>query len=165
MTELRLAVAAHRELVAQLRQQFPGETEESLADTIEGATTLDAAILATIRAAIEREAQAEAVKGMIEVLTSRQRRLAEGAQAMRTAALNAMLESGLTKLAAPDISLSVGTAKPKVVITDESLIPPDYTRVKVEPNKVAIGEALKAGNDVPGAMLGNAGSFLTVHRR
>ena len=40
-----------------------------------------------------------------------------------------------------------------VSIIDESAIPSEYIRTKTEPNKMAIKDALKAGETVPGATL------------
>ena len=40
-----------------------------------------------------------------------------------------------------------------VTIVDEGAIPPEYIRTKTEPNKMAIKDALKAGETIPGATL------------
>ncbi len=164
MTDLRRAVAIHRELVERIKAAFPAQTEESLADTIEGETQLDAAILATIRAALEREAMAEALGRMVEQMRARKDRLASGAETLRKAAKHAMTESGLTKLSAPDLTASVGNGPAKVVVTDEAALPEAYVRIKREPDKRAIGNALKDGHPVPGASLSNPEMQLTVRR-
>jgi hypothetical protein len=52
---------------------------------------------------------------------------------------------------------------PKVIITDESAIPPAYhRRIKTEIDKESIARTLKALGDVPGATLSNAEPVLRV---
>lgn len=49
----------------------------------------------------------------------------------------------------------------KLQIIDDNVIPPQYIRTKFEPDTMAIKAAIKAGEDVPGAMLEDSVS-LTV---
>lgn len=162
--DLRRAVAAHKDLVERIRAAFPTETEEDLADSILGATELDVAILMVLRNAIEREAQSNALSDIIDTMVARRARLMEGAQALRRAALNAMLEGGLPKLTAPDMTVGVRDGKPKVIVSDPDAIPDIYFRVTRSPDKTAIGDVLRSGHAVPGASLGNADPILTVRR-
>jgi hypothetical protein len=164
MNDLHRAVAAHKELVERIRAAFPEESEETLADSILGETALDAAILSVLRAAIYREAHADAIEGMIDTLASRKRRLAEGAQALRRAARDAMIEGGMPKLTSADLTVSVRDGKPKVIVTDEKLIPDLLCRFTRSPNKTDIGEVLRNGHAVPGATFGNADPVLTIRR-
>jgi hypothetical protein len=151
-------------MVAQLRKLFHDESEESLADTIEGLTELDAAILTVLRAGLEREAMGKALGEMIDGMVARKRRIDDGAKMIRLAALQAMQEAGLPKLAAPDMSVSIGRGKPKVIVTAPEQVPDAYWRISREPNKAEIGKALGVGTDVPGAVLGNPQAFLSIHR-
>lgn len=52
--DIHTAVTDHRALIERIRAAYPAESEESLADTIEAATELDAALLADPPPAIER---------------------------------------------------------------------------------------------------------------
>lgn len=164
--DLGAAVSTHKALVERVRQMFPDEDEESLADSIEGLTTLDDAIFAVLRAAQEREAMALALREtIIKQMVSRARRFEETATSMRLACLHAIQECGLkTPLRAPDFTVSVGAVKPRVIVKDEALLPAHLCRVKREPDKVAIGKALAAGQVVPGAELGNAMPSLSIHK-
>jgi len=167
VTDLTAVVQAHRTLAAQIREAFPEEDEVALADSIDAATELDAAILAVLRAALEREAMAEALGGMIKQMSERKRRLEEGAAGMRAACLQAMLNVGWKRLpaAAPDLTVTVGNGRPKVIVTDEAALPCDLVEIVAKPNKKAIAAALAAGRGVPGAVLGNAEPHLIVSRR
>ncbi len=51
---------------------------------------------------------------------------------------------------------------PSVMIIDESKLPDNYMRIKKEPNKVIIKEALAHGDFVPGAALSNGSQTLAV---
>jgi hypothetical protein len=73
-----------------------------------------------------------------------------------------MVEAGLKKIEADDMTLTTGLGPASVVITDEAMLPESFWRVKREPNKVAIGEALKGGVTVPGAGRGNQAPVLKV---
>lgn len=164
MPNLSAAVQAHRELVERVKAAFPAESEETLADTIEGATDIDAAILAVLREAIWREEQADALRRMIEKMQGRIARLEQGAEMMRAEALQAMLSAGMPKLWSADMSVSVAKGRRKVLIFDESRLPAAYIRVIREPDKVEIGDALKNGVDVPGAGLSNTADVLRIRR-
>ena len=157
-------VPAHRAIVTALREAFPDESDDDLIDTIAGESDLPDAIVAVLRAALEREAQAKAIKDeLIARLLYRVHRLEDGAKSLRAAALQAMQDAGLKKVSAIDMSISVGRGKPRVQIVDPTLIPDALCRFIREPSKTLIGEALQKG-DVPGACYGNAAAFLSVHR-
>lgn len=62
----------------------------------------------------------------------------------------------------PAAKISLGKSPAKVIITDEDAIPNEFVRMKREPNKTAIREALVGGKDVPGTTLSNGGTSLTI---
>lgn len=162
MPDLSVAVSTHKALVEWIRAAFPDQSEDELADTIEGQATLDEAIFATLRDAWEREAHADALGAMIEQMTARKRRLETAAQTLRNAALMAMQGAGWKKLTAPDMTVSVNAGRPKLVITGE--VPRLYSRVKTEPDKTAIKAALDEGAKLDFATLSNGAPVLTVRR-
>lgn len=164
--DLGAAVSTHKALVEWVRAWFPDEDEANLADTIEGLSMVDDAIAAVVRAALEREAMAKALGELIDGMASRKSRLLAGAQSMRAAALNAMLECDIKKLQLPDMTVSASrSGLPKVIITEAERIPEHLCRVRSKPNKTAIGEALGAGQIVPGATLGNREPSLSVRTK
>jgi hypothetical protein len=121
--------------------------------------------VAVLRAALEREAQAKAIKDeLIARLTERARRIEDGAKSLRAAALRAMQEAGLPSIKAIDMSVSVGRGKPRVIITDPDLVPDAFCKIVREPSKTLIANAIANTGDVPGATLGNPQSFLSIHR-
>lgn len=66
------------------------------------------------------------------------------------------------KITAPSGTVSIGAKPPSVEIVDEDLIPEKFMRITKAPSKTLIGNALKAGEDVPGTRLNNGGETLTI---
>jgi hypothetical protein len=66
------------------------------------------------------------------------------------------------KINAPSGTVSIGVKPPSVEIVDEGLIPEKFMRITKAPSKTLIGNALKAGEDVPGTRLNNGGETLTI---
>lgn len=152
--ELFKARQEHRALVQRLREAFPDASDEDLADSIEGESTLDEAIMATLRAANENDATAAGLKAYMDKLAERASILKLRSERLRQAALQAALEAGLKKFSAPDFTASIATGKPKVQITGD--VPDTFCRIKKEPNKAAIEDALSVGIKLPWAELSNA---------
>ena len=163
MADLSRAILAHRQLVAQIRAAFPDVPEEDLADSIEGATDLDDAIAAVIREALAREAMAKGIDEFAAKLADRKGRLLNGASTLRAAARTAMEEIGLSRVLAPDFTASLTRGRPRVLILDPKAVPAEFLRQREpEPDKTAIGDKLKAGEQVAGCELSNAGLVLNV---
>ena len=68
----------------------------------------------------------------------------------------------LRNVSTPSGSVTIGAKAKGVEIVDEDLIPESFMRITKTPNKVLIGEKLKAGEDIPGATLTNGGETLIV---
>lgn len=151
----------------QLIAAWPELTDDAdtLLDTLAGLDNFEEQIVAIMRHVAEREAHAKALGELIDGMQARRQRLADGAKWLRAAVLHAMQETGMKKLMAPDFSLSIGAGKPKLLITDETAIPEQYLRVKREPDKIAILEAIKNGYTPTWATMSNAAPFLSVHKR
>jgi hypothetical protein len=163
--KLRNLVPAHLALATAIREAFPDESDGDLIDTIAGESDLPDAIVAVLRAALEREAQAKAIKDeLIARLLYRAHRLEDGAKSLRAAALQAMQEANLPTIRAIDMTARIGHGKPKVVVVEEGLIPPALCKIERTPMKAEIGKLLAEGTDVPGCTLSNGVDFLTIHR-
>ena len=162
--DLSRLVPEHRAIVEHIRALYPDESDANLADTIEGMSDLPEAIVATLRIALEREVMAKGLADLIEQMTARKRRLEDGAKLLRGSVLQAIQEAGVAMpLRAPDMTVSIGRGKPRVVITDADLVPESLCKIVRQPDKNLIAEALAKG-DVAGAVLGNPQPFISVHR-
>ena len=140
--------------------------EETLADTLEGLTDLHEVMAAVVRSALVDEALAEGLKGHIETLQKRLRRLTDRASARRQIARDAMVEVDIRKIAAPDFTVSVRPGSPALVVTDEGAIPAPYWQPR-EPRLDRLGllNDLKRGTPVAGAALSNPEPVLSVRVR
>ena len=72
----------------------------------------------------------------------------------------------LKKVELPEATLSQRNSPPQLVgNVDPELLPDDLCRIKREPNKTAIKEALLKGDLVPGMYLSNSPPSLTISTR
>ena len=163
MPDLHRSLANFRTALDEIRRAYPTEEDdEALNTTALGETTLEADILRALRSARIEEAEVAAAKIVIETIGKRAERKAAKAARLKTACLHAMQEAGIDKLPAPDMSVSVGLSPPKVIVTDQGALTPHFLRYHVEPDKKVIAEALKRGEQVPGAEMGNRAPFLRI---
>lgn len=140
-----------------------GLDEETLADTLEGATDLNEVVAAVVRAALDDEALAAGLKGRIEALEARHKRLSERARARRRLARDAMVEVDLKRVTAPDFTVTVRRGAPQLTVTDEGAIPEIYW-VPRDPrlDRQRLRADLAHGKSVAGALLGNPAPTLSV---
>lgn len=138
---------------------------QTLADTLEGETGLVDAAAALLRSALDDEAMEEAAQKLAADKSARARRFGQRAMMKRDMALSLMQGADLKKLEQPDFTASISKGRGKVVIADETALPEAFVRVSRTPDKTAIGDALKGGQAVPGALLSNPEPTLTVRTR
>lgn len=162
----RLAAERNR-LREGLLQDFPelAEDEVALNDTLDGITDAGDYIAFWCRQAREDEARAKALQSLIDDMQVRKQRLLNRAEKRREVAMSLMDAIGETKITRADMTITVNAGRQKVVITDENEIPDRYCRIKREPDKTAIRDALEAGNPVLGAELSNRTSQLTIRSK
>lgn len=163
---LESELSAFNKLRLVLKKAQPELDEETLADTLEGATNLHEAVTVVVRSALEDEAMARGLRGRMDELELRLRRIDERAEKKREIASSAMAEAGLSKIVAPDVTLSLRPSPAAVVITDESLLPEWFfipQPPKLDRRKVL--EVLKAGDAVMGAELANPRLCLSVRTK
>jgi hypothetical protein len=87
------------------------------------------------------------------------------AMAMRAALAEVMNDTGMTQVRTKAGTWHIREASPRVVITDEALIPPSLMdQPPPRPHRTAIARALKAGIAIPGATLTNGGPHVLAFR-
>ena len=99
-------------------------------------------------------ARAEALRAEAQRLSSRARTAENRIAHLKMQYMQAITQAGLQGVKGNVYRLSIrGTDVVK--ITDDAVLPSEYVRTKttVEPDKTAIREALKSGQEVPGAAL------------
>lgn len=169
---LDASVLTRLNLRARLLAEFPAllADDHALNDTLAGIDDLEEQIVAVLRLAVEREAMAGALGDLIADMTERKQRLLNGAKLMRGAALHAMQDAGLrtiTDLKSPDMTITIGRGKPKLLILDEAAVPDDLCKIERTPKKKEIADWLSKldTTEKPAwAEWGNPTPFLTIHR-
>jgi hypothetical protein len=96
------------------------------------------------------KSQADMIKSEIKRLQEVAKRYETSADKLADTLLESIIAHGQIKTA----FVTISSRKSKSVsITDESLIPSEFLRVKTEPNKTALKEALESGQIIDGALI------------
>ena len=160
---LSAELSRFRELRHHLVEAGDAIDDAVVLEVLAGVGDLHDAILNEVRSALEDEDVASRLRGRMDEMEARLRRIERRAEGRRELALNAMAEAGLERLEAPGLRIEVRRAPPLLVVIDESLIPDAY---KVQRpawlDYQAIRDALKGGAEVPGASLTDTEPYLSV---
>lgn len=161
-TEIRNEAEAVASLLANIRDVI-ADDDDAREDAIEGETNFKEAIAAAVSRVAEVEAFSEAIKAQSDKLRGRRDRLENQAELLRAAITSAMQTAEIDKIELPSHTLTIKATPPKAVITDEAALPSKFF-VTQEPklSLKAVGDALKAGETIPGATLSNGGSTLQI---
>jgi len=96
------------------------------------------------------KSQAELIKSEIKRLQDIAKRYETSAEKLSDTLLQSVIAHGQIKTA----FVTISSRKSKSVsITDENAIPSEFMRIKYEPNKTALKEALEAGQLIDGALI------------
>jgi len=155
------AVKAH---IADLLAVYPEllEDESLRLDTLEGETDMFAIIAKALNERFEAEGMATAIKERASDLYARQKRFERKADAMKKLIKALMDAADQDKITLPEATLSVTAPRTTVNVIDADQLPQGYFRIERIADKKAIGEALKAGNAIPGAELALGEEGLTI---
>jgi hypothetical protein len=139
---------------------------QTLLDTLEGETNLLEALAEVAESVAQDECYAAALTARIKTIQERKSRLERTAETKRALIIMAMEKAELKSVKQPNATLSVRPTKPKLVVTDESMVPAKYFK-PAEPalDKSALTAALEElppGETIPGAELSNGGVSLTI---
>jgi hypothetical protein len=153
-------------LKQELIANFGGGDDTALVDTVSGMSNLPEMIQAVVRSIGDDEALLDGLGPYIDGLKERFMRIKARAQAKRECVETAMVRADLKKIEFPEATLVLAKRFPKVIVTDESIIPPAYFSTPAPVlSKSMLAGALKDGIEVPGAMLGNGSMSLTLRRK
>lgn len=151
------------ELRRRLLELYPDLDEQTLADTLEGATNLKEALAALLRSALEDEGLAKGLRTLLEAMKSRLFRLEGRAVSKRIVVLEAMQKADIRKFIEPDFTASLRMAPPSVLVLNEAEIPAEF--LVPQPPKIdrrGLLQALSGGESIPGAVLSNGHQTLSV---
>ena len=137
----------------------------AIADTMDGieGEFKDKAI-AIVSTAFNVEADIDAIDAQIKRLQDKKKTIQSKSKWLRDYLRQNMEATGINNITCPLFSITLSAASKQVEITDASLLPDDYVRVKTEvsPDKIALAKALKDGAAIPGAMLCDGARRLTI---
>lgn len=164
---MRLDQSMIKHQIESLKVQFPDvfDDEESWLIALETETDLIKCLDIIESRRQDAIALAETIDSLIENHKARRSRFRARDEAARSLILNLMQSAGLKKLELPQSTLSVRDGIQKVVIVDEAEIPNEFFRIKREPDKIAIKNALNDGESVPGAAMSNVEPILAIRTR
>lgn len=161
---MRLDPAIIKQQIENLKVSFPDLLDED--DTwqlaLESETDIKEYLRTVERKREDAAALEQALSLTIDALRQRKARFERREQAMRALMFSAMQWAELTRIETPEATLSIRNGTPKVLITDEGLIPDEFMRIKKEPDKILLKEALSNFEEVPGATLSNSEQVLSV---
>lgn len=157
-------VANLETMLAELIAAYPEleEDDQLKQDMLEGETDLLRILSKLVNNERDADALAKAVAGRISDLQARKARAERRKEAMRSLMFRLMKAAALPKLVLPEATLSVGKKAATVEIVDEDALPDNVVRITRAPDKKAIADLLKSGEEVPGAKMGEPGESLTV---
>ena len=163
MTLLIHHLAEYEYLREQLQAGYREADEETLQDTLEGLSSLPDALAAVVRSYLGDLALVAALGIRIAQMQERMHRIEYQADKKRMIVSSIMERAAIKKLAEPDFTASLRAVSPSLLVNDEAQIPAGFW--KPQPPKLdkrAVIAALTSGQTVPGALMGNGGTTLTV---
>ena len=163
MNQLKAQIQAV--VAAQIVLAMQEEGDEAVTLAIREGSTFEEAIAEIASYQAESAAMAEAIAGRIRDMVERKNRFINREQKAREVLGDLLRQANVRKLELPECTLSLGHTPPAVRITDEAKLTDAFIRIKREPDKAAIKEALKKGEEVAGAELSNGGESLTIRRK
>jgi len=155
-----------RAQIEALRVSYPGiwddDDQQLLADMLEGETGLHEFLARVVDVMDDAEENIDGIDIKMNARKARKARFEQRYKAMRELARKLMEQAGVRKIVLPAATLSIRAGPRKVIITDETMLPPDCVRIKREPNREEIEKQIARGEQVPGAEMSNAEPYLAV---
>ena len=168
MTALYILAQEHRALAERL--QDLDLDEQTLLDTLEGeAGALEEKATSVAFVVRNLEAFAAAMKDAEASIAKRRKATDARAERLREYLHSSLKRAGIKRVEHPMLSLALKGKAASVVIFDEAQIPAEFMDTPAppppppaKPAKLRIAAALKLGNDVPGAKLGDDTTRLEI---
>lgn len=156
----------YEHLRERLQEEFPLIDDETLTDSLEGLSTLPEALAAVTRSYLDDLTLASALGLRIQEMQTRLARIEQRADRKRGLVCYVMTRTELKKLEQPDFTVSVRATPRQLVIQDEKAIPEAFW--VPQPPKLdrrRLSTALAADSSIPGAILDNGGTTISVRTK
>lgn len=161
------AVVEAEALKAELRVITQND-EDVVRDTLDGATDIEAILDFILLQEGEDQGTLKGIKDFVQTIEARRKRIETRIEALRKLAMKAMQLRGDKTIRRPLGTISVQPKAPAIDDTslDESRIPAKFWK-RPDPvlSRAAVLDALKAGEEVPGAKLAPPRDTLRINRK
>ncbi len=159
MLELQL----HEYLREKVSSDFPDIDEETLADTLEGLTSLHEKLSAIIRSQQDDRVMMDAMKLRVAEMLDRIKRYEARFTKKKDLITTVMERADIRSIKEPDFTASLRATPRQLSVTDEDALPDCYWRQRSPTlDRQRLISDLNAKLDVPGAVLGNGGVTVAV---
>lgn len=141
--------------------------EQFKLSTLEGETQLNEIVSELLAGNEDDEGMVAQIKEQIASRKERIDRFERRMEARRNAIVSLMDCAAITKLPLPEATVSLRTLPPRPKVVDEEALPSAFT-IEVtsrKPDKEAIDAAIERGEQVPGVVMTNGGTSLSVRRK
>ena len=146
----------YKEVQNLIESDESGSMAEAIADTmqmIEGDFKDKAQ--AVVSLTLNMDGSITALENEIQRLQDKKKVLQNKIDSIRNYLKMNMQATGISKIECPLFSITLSKPTKQVEITDESLLPDEFVKVKttVSPDKVLLAKVLKQGKEITGAIL------------
>ena len=157
------AIEDHKALKARILAECGEEDEETLQDTLEGATRLDEILASLIHSRDEDLALSDRLRAHMQRCKARLARIEARGETKKSLVRDIMLEVSLSRIDLPDCTLSLRRSEGRVEIDDEEAIPAPFWRPQPPKlDRASLQRALKRGEEIKGAHLAPAQTTLVI---
>ena len=164
--QLAILLGQHEYLLELVRTEFPDVDQDALRESIAGLTNLSEMLASVLRSHLDDLAFLAALRTRILDMQERFARIEYRAEKKRSLVASVMERAGIKKLTEADFTASLREVPPGLIVIEEGKIPEVFW--KPQPPKLdrkILIAALKAGEVVAGAALGNGSTTLAVRTR
>ncbi len=156
----------HDHLREHIKNEFPDIDEETLADTLEGLTNLNEMLGAVVRSHLDDMSIVDALKSRVVDMQDRFSRISKRAEKKRELVTSVMEQADLKKLTEADFTVSLRSTSAPLVVTEEGSVPEPYWRPQAPKlDRQGLIAALKSGEQISGAVLGNPKMTIAIRTK
>jgi hypothetical protein len=145
----------YREILRELYDDEGNVNEQALIKLENNQMTMEKKAIAIASFIKNMEAEREAIDTAKKAMAEREKRFKKRIDELEGYLLSNMERRGINHVSCPYFDIKLKKCPPSVEIVDESALPDEYKRTKIEvlPDKVKIKEEMKVGVLIPGAIL------------
>lgn len=161
---LKIEIEAAKVLREQI-EAISANDPDFIRDTIEGETNIREIVARLVAEEGEEKAVLEGLDRYSDGLAARKSRIKQRIETRRALIATALDIAELKSLDTPTGKVTVTPVAPKAIYQDEALIPSRFWKAGTPTlDKKAVTDALKAGDEIPGATLSNGSKTIRIGR-